>query len=223
MSDSDRPTADTSSLTAVALALEARRELALESVKILIEGLRVGDHNAIHLGLRGLGVSENTEMYEQIGMMTNSLHMLLADFRSDLAEARETPSEANIVNAADSLEEVMQLSFNAADRTMALTKQVSELLRQQEYAVQIASEVLNDEHLSPSERQRRLNEFLSKQLTSVTAVRILNQEVLSTQSFEELTTKALSKVIRVVQDLEGKLETLDSVCHTSGYAETPEQ
>ena len=198
-------------LTSLATAIEARRGLAEDSVHMLMEGLRAGDSNAIHFGLRALGVHENNAIYEKIGMMTHSLHSLLGEFREDLAPTATIKSGATIVNAAERLEEVMLLSFEAADKTTHSTRRVAELLKQQDYALQIAREVLNDPSITDAERHATLNEFIDKQECCVTAIRVVNHEVLMTQNFQELTSKVLRKVIGVIRTIENKLFTLDSI------------
>ena len=197
--------------TSLATALEARRGLAQESVQMLMGGLRSGDSTAIHFGLRALGVQENNEVYEKIGMMTHSLHGLLLQFREDLTQTAGGESGATISNAAEKLQEVMNLSVIAAEKTTRSTEKVAELLRQQDYALQIAREVLNNPKISHEQRQEILNEFIDKQESCVTAIRVVNHEVLMTQSFQNLTSKVLKRVIGVIRAMETKLMALDSI------------
>lgn len=205
-------------LTAVVKALEARRELAQQSVQILMDGLRSGNQRAIHMGLRGLGVPEDSQMYQKIGMMSEALHTLLHEFRTSLKDAEQSDSLSNgsLYNATESLQRVIFLSRDAARRTSELTADVAELLHQQEFALEIAREVLNDPGISEAERQIRLNEFLDKQESCVTAIRVVNKEVLNTQSFRDMVSHVLERVITAIEGVEDQISELKELCASEG-------
>jgi chemotaxis regulatin CheY-phosphate phosphatase CheZ len=220
MNDSDDGTTKASEhiLTAVVKALEARRELAQQSVQILMDGLRSGNQGSIHMGLRGLGVPEDSQMYQKIGMMSEALHTLLHEFRTSLkdAEAAGSHSTGSLLNATESLQRVIFLSRDAARRTSELTADVAELLHQQEFALEIAREVLNDPRITEGERQARLNEFLDKQESCVTAIRVVNKEVLNTQSFRDMVSHVLERVITAIEGVEGQISDLKELCASEG-------
>jgi len=199
-------------VTAVVRIVEARRELAQESLRLLFEGLRSGVTQANDLGLRGLGVREDSEIYQRLGVLSHALSALRGGPGAKGSSADERDITCRVESTSIGLREVIAVSRAAAQKTAALTEQVSELLHQQVFALEIAREVLNDSALSEQERMLRLNNFLDKQTRCIHAIRAVNSEVLRTQSFQQPVAETIEKVIDVVDALGEHLADLEEAC-----------
>jgi len=205
--DRARPT-----VTGVVRIMEARRELAQDSLRILFDGLRTGVAQAIDVGLRGLGVKESSEIYQRIGGLAQALSALRAPGQARLCSVEGEPMVEQLESSSHGLRDAIASTRAAAQRTAELTEQVSELLHQQSYAMEIAFEVLNDPNIPEGERAVRLNQFLGKQRGLVASIREVNRAVLEAQSFQVPLTETVGGIIDVIEALQGRLEDIEDQC-----------
>jgi chemotaxis regulatin CheY-phosphate phosphatase CheZ len=197
-------------VTAVVRIVEARRELAQESFRLLIDGLRSGVGAAIDIGLRGLGIRENSEIYNRVATLANALSSVRSQLRG--ADKLGCLEQDGLGDVTSELQQVIAISRVAARRTTGLTENVSELLHQQAYALEIATELVNAPNIPDHERVCRLNQFLEKQKRCVEALREANREVLKAQAFQRPLTETVENVIEVIEGIGDQLTELESAC-----------
>lgn len=197
-------------VTAVVRIVEARRELAQESFRLLIDGLRSGVGAAIDLGLRGLGIKENSEIYSRVANLANAISSVRGQLNGPARGA--CMEQDGLGEVTSDLNKVIAISRSAARRTTALTENVSELLHQQAYALEIATELVNAPNIPDHERVCRLNNFLEKQKVCVEALREANREVLKAQAFQRPLTETIESVIGVIEGVGDQLSELESAC-----------
>lgn len=189
--------------------LNARRELAIESVNLLLEGLRIGDVTAIEIALRSLG-AEDKGSYTQIFEMTESLHEALDDFRDSINLPPQS-SQTGLVDAADRLEEVIQITFEAANKTLDVSEREGDIFQSQIESISNIRNLFNDSNIPFQQKESALQNALDVWEKQILECQEMNLNVLVAQSFQDLTGQAIKKVIALVKRLEENLGRLTQV------------
>ena len=200
--DSER---DQNNFKQLAAALQARRELAVFSVNLLLDGLRNNDAQAIAVALRSLGVGEEDALMLRTTALNSALHQLVEDFRESL----EITSHGGLPRAANRLREVIEMSFQAADKTLFICESHAQLLKEQRNDLALLEQKI------PT-----LSENDAKDVAAIVAsiqertnkMQRSNHEIVMAQSFQDLSGQAVNNVIELIKTIEQQLISLTNAC-----------
>jgi chemotaxis protein CheZ len=179
----------------------------IAAIRDLLRGLGSGKSELIEGSLVRLGAKNETELFDVIGHMARRLHDSLNEFKHSLDRDNVTICTTTIPDAADKLEAVIKMTFDAAQKTLTLTEEQADLLAAQKEQLQAFEILVSRAELSKVARAE-FQQFLTQQRANLERSNLINSEVLMAQAFQDLTGQALKKVIRLVTELETNLVSL---------------
>lgn len=132
-------------------------------------------------------------LFNEVGKITRKLHDALRNFSEALDPKIKGMTEKDVPNAVDRLRVVISRTEEAANKTMSLVEK--NLLSMDELALHIRNIKDNDETVN---YLKGFKNTLEDDLT----------EILTTQSFQDLTGQSIKKVIELVESMEEELVRL---------------
>ncbi|MCB0335734.1 MAG: protein phosphatase CheZ [Bdellovibrionales bacterium] len=170
-----------------------------------LDFLGKGDLSALEGSLTGLGVEETSLIFQKTCNMAVELHQSLMNFKNSLCNTNVTMSSTTIPDAADKLENVMKMTFEAANTTIDALEHQTQLLEDSKQSLEESiSRIENDGRLC-AETRGELVELLNGSKEKIDLSLESNFKVITAQEYQDLTGQALQKVIKLVQELEGGL------------------
>lgn len=133
------------------------------------------------------------ELFQEVGKVTRKLHDTIRSFKEALDPRLKDMAETAMPNAVDQLQFVIEKTEDAANRTMGIVEKY--ILTMDE----LSSHIRNLKE--PEESVQYLKKFKRELEDDFT-------EILTTQSFQDLTGQTIKKVIRLVGDIEEELVKL---------------
>ena len=133
------------------------------------------------------------DLYNEVGKVTRKLHNSIKNFKEAIDPKLRGMAEFDMPQAVDRLQFVIDRTEEAANKTMSFVE--GYILRMDELSSHIR------QIKEPQESVDYLKDFKNKLEDDLT-------EVLTTQSFQDLTGQALKKVIDLVGDIEKELVVL---------------
>ena len=133
------------------------------------------------------------DLFKEVGKITRRLHDSVRSFRDAVDPRLKDMTEGELPNAVDRLQYVIEKTEEAANKTMAVVEKY--VLRMDELSGHIRKVQ------GPPETVEFLKQFKNGLEDDLT-------EVLTTQSFQDLTGQTIKKVITLVNDIENELVRL---------------
>ncbi len=133
------------------------------------------------------------DLFKEVGKITRKLHDSIRSFKEAIDPRIKDMTRSEIPNAVDQLQYVIEKTEDAANKTMSVVEKY--ILRMDD----LASHIRKIE--GPPETVAFLKEFKNGLEDDFT-------EILTTQSFQDLTGQTIKKVITLVGDIEGELVRL---------------
>jgi len=134
-----------------------------------------------------------SELFREVGKVTRKLHDSIRSFKEALDPKLKDMAVSEMPNAVDQLQFVIQRTEDAANRTMGIVEKY--ILTMDE----LSSHIRNLKE--PEESVQYLKSFKGALEDDLT-------EILTTQSFQDLTGQTIKKVIKLVGDVEEELVKL---------------
>lgn len=181
--------------------------------------------------------ARDRSLYREVGRLTRSLHQAIVNFHIDapIGTLRQQEEVSKIADASDRLSYVVNLTNNAANRTMDLV----------EASMPLASDLKNEAHLLRAEWQKlgrrqltpdefrslykRLDTFLNDMVNKSDQVCGNLSEILLAQDYQDLTGQVIQKVTKLVREVEenlvrlvtmaGKVDQITGIKHDIGMGE----
>jgi chemotaxis protein CheZ len=184
----------------------------LELARRLVQQLEQGNEQDVALTLQQLCSSTERELFAEIGKLTRDLHDALKNTHNDSRLAAITRDD--IPDAKERLSYVIERTEKATHRTL---NAVEEGLPLAEALYTKTSEFFNHwtrfrkREMNVAEFRvfaKELDEFFTTTSKQSDRLRILMSEILMAQDFQDLTGQVISRVIRMVQDVEDNLVEL---------------
>ncbi len=179
--------------------------IAIEAVNDLIDALGSSNVQSIESALERLGAQRDSEIYHKVGHMARSLHDSLHEFALTLKRDNKDMASTNIPDAADKLEAVMKMTYEAAERTMNLVDEQTSIIKTELQTLAQVKNALDNPSISPLALREIFRNYLSAQERGLAKLEKLSSDVLMAQEFQDLTGQSLRKVVTLVQDLERNL------------------
>lgn len=133
------------------------------------------------------------DLFQEVGKITRKLHDSVKSFKEAINPRLKDIANAEIPNAVDQLQYVIDRTEEAANKTMSMVEKY--ILRMDELADHIRKVK------GPADTTNYLKEFKNALEDDLT-------EIITTQSFQDLTGQAIKRVITLVNDIEEELVRL---------------
>ena len=163
---------------------------ALEGMMIFVEALAAKDYAAADAALEQLLTSPEEGLYKEVGKVTRRLHDSLKSFKDAIDPRITSIVQNDMPSAVDRLQYCVQKTEEAANKTMGIVER--HLLSMDE----LASNIRQLE--GPEDAVKYLKDFKNRYEDDLT-------EIITTQSFQDLTGQTIQKVIQLVADIEKEL------------------
>lgn len=162
----------------------------LEDITNFMNSVSIGDYERADIIMNSIIQKSQSDLFKEVGKVARKLHDSLKSFREALdPKLREIATE-QMPRAVDQLQMVIDKTEEAANKTMEIVEK--NILKMDELANHIR------EIKGPEASVTYLREFKNSLEDDLT-------EILTTQSFQDLTGQVLKKVITLVGDLEVEL------------------
>lgn len=190
------------------------RSKTSELVSSIEEGKLADAVNLLHV----INEARNQDLYQQIGQLTRALHNAITEFHLDtqaaITEQSQRQGVSEITDAKDRLNYIINLTQNAANRTMdkvdeslPLTQQIGE----EAAVLHYEWGRLKRREMKPDEFRnlyQRIDKFLIHTQESTQQVNSNFSEIILAQDYQDLTGQVVKKVITLVHDIEASLVRL---------------
>jgi chemotaxis protein CheZ len=186
-----------------------------EHAQAVIERLKDGDQGAAMRCVDDLVKARDTNLFNQVGKLTRSLHTALKEFQVDEVPCDETKEEMHrIADATDRLNFVIQKTESAANRTMDKVEETIPLSNElgkkakdlkHEWTRLIKREMTPDQF---RDLYKQMDEFLDFTQEKTSSIDSNLSDILLAQDFQDLTGQVIKKVMKLVRDVETNLVDL---------------
>lgn len=191
---------------------ESFEELLRNTTSELVDKIEQGAlADAVNL-LQTINDARNRDLYQQVGQLTRALHDAIRDFHLDTrAAVDQDKTLSEMADATDRLNYVINLTQNAANRTMDKVEEclpiVSELgkeaaLLRNEWGRLIRREMKPQEF---RDLYRRIDTFLVETERQTGVLSGNFSEITLAQDYQDLTGQVVKKVITLVHEVEDSL------------------
>ena len=158
-----------------------------------MNAISVQDYEKADGAIQGILKKGQNDLFQEVGKVTRKLHDSIRSFKEALDPKLKDMAVTDMPNAVDQLKVVIEKTEAAANKTMGIVEKY--ILTMDELASHIRS--LKE----PEESVKYLKTFKSGLEDDLT-------EILTTQSFQDLTGQTIKKVIKLVGDIEEELVKL---------------
>ena len=179
--------------------------------KSLTEQLESGDNAGALETIDALSESRDQCLYREVGQLTRRLHESIRDFQIDPQNEEQREALTKITDASDRLGYVVEMTGNAANKTMDLVEEA--MPRAAEFH-STASDLraqwaeFRDKGYSVGEFKElyeRIAKFLEYSEQSAEYTQGALQEIMMAQDFQDLTGQVIQKVTKLVKEVEEHL------------------
>ncbi len=172
------------------LSKDDPKYLLLEEITNFMNSVSSGDYERADQIMTNIIQKSQSDLYKEVGKVARKLHDSLKSFREALDPRIKELATEQMPRAVDQLQMVINKTEEAANKTMEIVEKY--ILKMDDLANHIR------ELQGPEESVKFLKEFKNTLEDDLT-------EILTTQSFQDLTGQVLKKVINLVGDLEVEL------------------
>lgn len=167
--------------------------ILLEEITNFMNAVSQGDYEQADKIMNNIIQKSQSDLFKEVGKVARKLHDALKSFREVLDPRLKEIATEQMPRAVDQLQMVIDKTEEAANKTMEIVEKY--ILKMDDLANHIRG------LQGPQESVEFLREFKNSLEDDLT-------EILTTQSFQDLTGQVLKKVINLVGDLEVELVRL---------------
>ncbi|MFE8069525.1 protein phosphatase CheZ [Marinobacteraceae bacterium S3BR75-40.1] len=171
----------------------------------MVEALRlIGD----------LGQIREQQLYQEVGRLTRSLHEAIRNFHIDVHNQKQQEELSKIADASDRLGYVVELTNNAANKTLDLVEESMPLaskVKEEAQAIKADWLRLRRREMKPAEFRQlyaRIDTFLEDLSRHADTVHGNLSDILMAQDYQDLTGQVIQKVTSLVKEVEDNLVNL---------------
>jgi chemotaxis signal transduction protein/chemotaxis regulatin CheY-phosphate phosphatase CheZ len=162
----------------------------LEGLLVFMEAMAAKEYEAADAAIDQLLLSPTDGLFREVGKVTRRLHDSLKSFKETIDPKLSSIATTEVPNAIDRLQYCIAKTEEAANKTMGIVEK--HLLAMDELGARIKT-------LSgPEESLNYLKEFKNRLEDDFT-------EIITTQSFQDITGQTINKVIDLVAEIEKEL------------------
>lgn len=182
----------------------------------LVEKLESGDLPGATELIRHINDMRDRSIYHEVGKLTRALHEAILNFEIDTAAVGlgDAMPISQMANAQERLDYVINLTQQAADKTMDLVEDgipVAARLGEEARALHLDWQRLIRREMKPEEFRElyhRIDRFLSSASRDSAGLSDSFNGILMAQDFQDLSGQVIRKVITLVQEVEVRLVEL---------------
>jgi chemotaxis protein CheZ len=171
------------------------RYVLVDDLISFMDAIAENDYDKADLAIQGILKKGQSDLFREIGKITRKMHDSIKSFRDAIDPKLKDMANVEMPNAVDRLQHVISKTEEAANKTMGIVEKY--MLKMDELSARIST---LKEPLDTISYLRGFKNGLEDDLT----------EILTTQSFQDLTGQTIKKVIRLVGDIEAELVRLIS-------------
>ncbi|MBB5321254.1 protein phosphatase CheZ [Marinobacter oulmenensis] len=180
----------------------------------LAESVEEGDYARAMSIINELSDVRDQSLYREVGRLTRSLHEAIRNFQIDARNAEQKEALSKMSDASDRLNYVVQMTGQAANRTMDLVENAMPLAHaMRDEAVELREEWLRlrRREMAPAEFRElygRIDRFFTTLTADSDTLYQSLSEILLAQDFQDLTGQVIQKVTALVKEVEENLLSL---------------
>jgi len=196
----------------------ASNESAIEELRqcaaLLSEKLQSDNYEEASVLINSLTENRDKHIFQSVGTLTRGLHDAIVNFNVDGSTTPSSEDDSELNDASSRLEYVINLTQNAADKTMDMVEACAPIsIELGQEAVELKDEwaKLRNREMSPDEFRelyKRLDIFFEKLDVSTNKLNENLQNIILEQGFQDLTGQVLKRVIGLVTEVESNLVSL---------------
>jgi chemotaxis protein CheZ len=189
-----------------------------QCASLLSEKLQSDNYEEASKLIQNLMESRDKHIFQSVGKLTRGLHDAIVNFNVDGSQKCSPTDAANneceLNDASSRLEYVINLTQNAADKTMDMVEACAPIsieLGQEAVSLKQEWARLRNREMSPDEFRdlyQRLDVFFEQLDVSTNQLNENLQNIILEQGFQDLTGQVLKKVIGLVTEVETSLVSL---------------
>jgi chemotaxis protein CheZ len=184
--------------------------------KLLTEKLQSDQFEDASVLIQSMVQTRDHHMFQSVGKLTRGLHNAIVNFHvdADLTKIPPKIADSDIHDASSRLNYVMQLTQNAADRTMDMVDEAAPIaanLGQEARVLRAEWARLKRREMNPDEFRGfydRMSDFLEQMEVGTERLNKSLQNIVLEQGFQDLTGQVLKRVIGLIGDVERDLVQL---------------
>jgi chemotaxis signal transduction protein/chemotaxis regulatin CheY-phosphate phosphatase CheZ len=169
------------------------RYMLVDDLMSFMDALAANDHDKADQAIQSIVKKGQSELFSEVGKVTRKMHDSIKSFRDALDPKLKDMASIEMPNAVDRLQYVISKTEEAANKTMGIVEKY--LLKMDDISAQLRKLTGPEESIS---YLRTFKNGLEDDLT----------EILTTQSFQDLTGQTIKKVIILVGEIESELVRL---------------
>ncbi|KMQ74935.1 protein phosphatase CheZ [Marinobacter subterrani] len=180
----------------------------------LAECVNAGEYAKAMTLINELSEVRDQSLYREVGRLTRSLHEAIRNFQIDPRNAEQQEALSKMTDASDRLEYVVQMTGEAANRTMDLveaTMPLANAIREEAGALRDEWQRLRRREMQPAEFRElygRIDRFFAGMTTDADTMYANLSEILLAQDFQDLTGQVIQKVTTLVKEVEEQMLSL---------------
>jgi len=180
----------------------------------LVEHVNAGDYAQAMTLINDLSEVRDQSLYREVGRLTRSLHEAIRNFQIDPRNAEQQEALSKMTDASDRLEYVVQMTGQAANRTMDLVEETmprAHVIRDEAAALRDEWQRLRRREMQPAEFRDlygRVDRFFVTLTEDADTIYNNLSEILLAQDFQDLTGQVIQKVTNLVKEVEEHLLSL---------------
>lgn len=177
----------------------------------LSESVQAGDYARAMTLINDLSEVRDQSLYREVGRLTRSLHEAIRNFQVDPRNAEQKEALSKMTDASDRLEYVVQMTSQAANRTMDLVEEtmpVAHTVRDEAVALRDEWQRLRRREMQPAEFRElygRIDRFFGSLTTDADTIYNNLSEILMAQDFQDLTGQVIQRVTTLVKEVEEQM------------------
>jgi|GEM_PF-568746 len=183
-------------------------EEVIDGIKEFMMSFAAGDVERAQQILLGIAQCRHPALYKEIGLLARELHTSLRDFQVKLDPTLKEIVQDRLPDSGNRLEHIIQLTENAANVTLDHVEAIQRRNEEDQGRASRLRELAQALHPVGDQAARRLEGILL-QVAELEADLSKNHEdlltILTAQDYQDLTGQIILKIIRLLNDLEGKL------------------
>lgn len=180
----------------------------------LAESVDAGDYAKAMTLINELSEVRDQSLYREVGRLTRSLHEAIRNFQIDPRNAEQQEALSKMTDASDRLEYVVQMTGEAANRTMDLVEEtmpVANAFREEAASLRDEWQRLRRREMQPAEFRElyvRIDRFFVSTASDADTMYNNLSEILLAQDYQDLTGQVIQKVTALVKEVEEQMLSL---------------
>ena len=185
-----------------------------EQANELVKQVNAGDYARAMTLINELGEVRDQSLYREVGRLTRSLHEAIRNFQIQPQNAEQQEALSKMSDASDRLQYVVEMTSNAANRTMDLVEVAmprASAMCEEAKSLRDDWQRLRRREMEPAEFRElygRIDRFFESLSDDAEKMYTDLSEILLAQDFQDLTGQVIQKVTALVKDVEENLLSL---------------